>query len=74
MGVSEINKTSFNAFPNPTNSFLNLSEKAMYSVHDISGRVVVSPVFTNTIDVSNLTPGVYFISNAEGNTNTFVKH
>jgi len=74
VGVSEINKTSFNAFPNPTNSFLNLSEKAMYSVHDISGRVVVSPVFTNTIDVSNLTPGVYFISNAEGNTNTFVKH
>ncbi len=53
-------------YPNPTKGILNISgfEKANVAVYSISGKLVAEYVdFSgNTIDISNLTNGIYFIN------------
>ncbi len=59
---------NFSIYPNPVNHVLNIVAKNGiiindFSVTDLNGRVVASgKVIDNSVDVSNLSPGVYFVS------------
>jgi hypothetical protein len=53
-------------YPNPTTREIVLSETIDFAIYDVSGRR--TKVFRNTksADVSDLTPGIYFIKPAQG--------
>lgn len=75
VGVKEVAQASFSVYPNPANSMLNVTEKSQYDVMDMMGRVVATTAAnTKTIDVSSLTPGMYFIRNTDGAIAPFVKN
>ncbi|WP_333808863.1 T9SS-dependent choice-of-anchor J family protein [Flavobacterium sp.] len=76
-------KNNFSIYPNPVNNVLNISLKNemtinSLSITDLNGRVVVSINSSSTsIDVSNLSSGVYFVSietNEGKGTSKFVKN
>jgi hypothetical protein len=63
--VSEIDKGDVKVYPNPTNDFLylnNLVNSTSVSIVDVSGRQVYNKqILENTIDVSKLKAGIYFM-------------
>lgn len=67
LGVDDITANDLKLFPNPAENFLNLEtsfqlNNAIYSVFTVEGkRVLNGKLNTNTIDVSNLATGNYFI-------------
>ncbi len=71
-GINTISKTDqqFTVYPNPAADKLFLksnkatSEKTSYSIIDVSGRVLLAASFVNdeSIDISMLSNGIYFIS------------
>lgn len=65
-------------YPNPTNSVLNISAKETTNIKIVTvlGTVVSTQQLhagENTIDVSDLVNGIYFIQNANGGAVKFVK-
>ncbi len=65
-------------YPNPTNSVLNVEAKENTNIKIVNmlGAAVVTQKLSegnNSINVSNLTNGVYFISNDKGGVAKFVK-
>ena len=76
-GVNETETpTLMNLYPNPASKMVNVSinKSAQVEIYNIMGQNVKSVkghAGVNTIDVSNLTPGVYFMSIGE-NTQKFV--
>lgn len=76
-------KNNFSFYPNPVNNVLNISVKSEMTINnlsitDLNGRVVYSSsAAINSIDVSDLSSGVYFISietNEGKGTAKFVKN
>lgn len=75
-------KSNFSIYPNPVNNVLNISVKNemtinSLSITDLNGRVVSTSSSSSTIDVSNLSSGVYFVSietNEGKGTSKFVKN
>jgi hypothetical protein len=60
-------KNKINIFPNPANDFIKLSniDQANIVITDITGKVVLNQVNVSedaSINISNLTSGVYFVS------------
>lgn len=47
-------------FPNPTNNILNI-ESSFYEIYDLTGKLIISGKSQSQIDVSNLSPGTYFL-------------
>ncbi len=73
--VSENTIFEMVVYPNPTNGILNIKGTVNDEIQilDLSGRVISKHFKTNTIDVSNLSKGVYYIKT--GNTfASFVKN
>jgi hypothetical protein len=78
------NTTLFEIYPNPTNNVLNVNlnnyKNAQIQVIDITGKILFTTNTTqtvNSVDVSELTKGVYFIkitSNNQTTTKQFVKN
>lgn len=65
-------------YPNPTNSVLNIAAKTNTNIKIVSvlGTVVSTQQLhtgNNTIDVSNLVNGIYFIQDANGGAVKFIK-
>lgn len=65
--IADFNLVNVSAFPNPTNSALNVVadvQNGAIVATDLSGRKVVSEVFNGkaTINVANLSVGTYFIN------------
>lgn len=66
-GIDEISVSGLMIYPNPANEVLyiqNLNGGSQYVVMDISGKVVLnqnSVSMNSSIDISNLTPGVYIL-------------
>jgi len=75
-------KNNFSIYPNPVNNVLNISVKNemtinSLSITDLNGRVVSTSSSSTSIDVSNLSSGVYFVSietNEGKGTSKFVKN
>ena len=80
LGVEEFNKTSFEAYPNPSNASWTIKSKNIaitsVTVFDVLGKRVVSLSPNNTktvIDGSNLKPGLYFAQIKTNNGSSSVK-
>lgn len=80
LSLSDFNFNQFITFPNPATSTLNIRptlpnlEKII--VYSISGKLLIELPFEKQVDVSHLTPGIYFIeiSSPQGkSTQKFVK-
>ena len=67
LGVDEFTlNTNFSMFPNPAKDQVNFSKKDDYMVYDVSGRLVKQATNTQSINISDLTPGLYLINNSNG--------
>lgn len=73
VGIADFNLINVKAYPNPTNSTLNIVadiQNGALNVTDLSGRKVLANTFSTkaTVDVSTLSVGTYFVTlqNAQG--------
>lgn len=70
------NDVTYTVYPNPTEGLINLEVEGNHnaSIVDLNGRVLNAIVVNGftTVDVSNLSNGVYFI-NIDGNMTKFIK-
>ena len=62
------NEDTFTIFPNPTTRTVFMNENTDVALYDMTGKRIMVKRNTSELDVSNLTPGSYFIQNAEGKT------
>ncbi len=71
---SPVRSTSFRLFPNPANSFISFNGFAQASdkhfrIADLSGNILFEgDTYNNSIDVSNLSSGMYFLHVSAGDT------
>ncbi len=76
-GINEANNTGVNIFPNPTTGkvFITGAETAKVNVYNATGTKVASfsEFINNTIDLSDLENGIYFISVVKENETTINK-
>ncbi|WP_299129135.1 T9SS type A sorting domain-containing protein [uncultured Winogradskyella sp.] len=79
LSTEEFSRTQGSIFPNPASSTLNINanisnEKA--SVYDLSGKLLFTKAVSgslNSIDVSQLTAGMYFLRLENGSSFKFIK-
>lgn len=57
---------SFQIFPNPVSRELFLSEVSDIAIYDINGKRIRVARNVQSVDVSDLTAGIYFVQNAKG--------
>ena len=69
VGVKEnMSELNFNLYPNPTNSMINISDdknqlqNSYIEIKNYLGQTVYSNSFTNQINLSNLSNGMYFLT------------
>ncbi len=63
VGVSEMETTGLNLFPNPAQDYISIAEEfQLLQIYNVNGGLVLSMQENQShIDVSNLSSGVYFI-------------
>ncbi|MEO6425830.1 MAG: T9SS type A sorting domain-containing protein [Bacteroidia bacterium] len=68
-------KNSIKVYPNPTTHklFIDGFSEAKLTISDLVGKVLISENNTNTIDVSSLNPGIYFLHISSGNEQSVMK-
>ncbi|MEM1325331.1 MAG: alkaline phosphatase PhoX [Bacteroidota bacterium] len=64
--TTEAEEELFSIYPNPTTRFLYLNKTTDVAIYDASGKRVLVARNTNEVNVSNLTQGIYFVQNADG--------
>lgn len=62
----------FQIYPNPAFRTLKMNNHYDVSIYDATGNLVLTKAKTNTVNISNLKPGVYFIRNEKGQTNKLI--
>lgn len=72
LDLEEHDLGSFMVYPNPTEDRLNVSVNGTYSITNLMGQTVLTGQDSNSIDISCLPQGIYFI-NIEGVTRKFIK-
>ncbi len=70
--IKDTMSESFNVYPNPTSREINLNKEMDAAIYNISGQRLKVVRDTKTINVSDLTPGIYFIQNTEGKSVKFI--
>lgn len=62
-GIDGVENANITLYPNPVNSILHIDAQSIQevSVLDVNGRTVMTEQNTNTIDMSTLANGVYFV-------------
>ena len=80
LGIDDLNQLDISIYPNPTSDTVNIdssSSQLKVVVFDILGKQVLNKPNTNSVDVSSLSKGAYFIKVSDGiNTSTkkFIKN
>ena len=65
--VNENSNLSFNIYPNPVKDVLTIEgEYTSTNIYDVYGKLVLTTDHQNTIDVTALNSGVYFINITTG--------
>jgi hypothetical protein len=59
---------AFQMYPNPATRTLYFNERTDVAIYDVNGKRMNVYRQVEDIDISHLTPGVYFVQNAEGST------
>lgn len=59
----EVSVSEFKIYPNPANTFISIGQKPadLIQVYSISGKLLKQSTKSNTLQVSDLAPGVYLI-------------
>ena len=79
-GIDDLNQLDISIYPNPTSDtvYINSSSSQLKAVvFDILGKQVLNKPNTNSVDVSSLSKGAYFIKVSDGiksSTKRFVKN
>ena len=72
--VTHYTENRINLFPNPTTDYLYFSKEAKFEIMDIQGRVLLrSEKPVQSVNVSHLKAGVYFIKFECGRVGKFIK-
>ena len=79
VGLEALAQIGWNVYPNPANDqlFIDVNEAVNVSIIDMTGKMIQQEELkpgNNIIQVSSLTPGVYFIKSANGANVKFVKN
>lgn len=64
-GINNLSNISSEIFPNPAHSVINISSEIKtgnFEIIDLTGKVVSSGKFQNSIDISSLKQGVYLVN------------
>lgn len=61
LGTSEIQHSKISLHPNPVKNTINLSEKANVEIYNSAGQKLKSAKQSKSVDVSNLSKGIYVI-------------
>lgn len=74
VGLAEqlVSTNGFSVYPNPVSRELSLSVISDIAIYNAEGKRVKVARNTKTVDVSDLTSGIYFVKNAEGQTRKLV--
>jgi len=78
LGVEDNTNISFSIYPNPVQDILNLESQQpieRVKIYNLQGQLIMEK-YTNSIDVSNLTTGLYFVQvtvNGKTITKKFIK-
>ncbi len=62
----------FEMYPNPATRTLYFSQRTDIAIYDVNGKRMEVYRAVEDIDISHLNPGVYFVRNAEGDTQKLV--
>lgn len=71
--------TDFSIYPNPTNNILNIigngivPNSTQINVYNTLGQIVLSTSYTNQIDISSLSSGLYFLNIKYNSNNKILK-
>ncbi|MCE3280258.1 MAG: hypothetical protein K0S44_2449 [Bacteroidetes bacterium] len=75
--TEENNGNSFSFYPNPSDNTITFSSKETIQIRIINmlGEVIIQTLITDdsTIDLSELSKGIYFIQNEKGGSRKFIK-
>jgi len=78
LGISDFEQTPLNVFPDPASDvlYITLNNDSNVTMLDVSGKLI-QPLFlkegTTGVDVSHLSPGIYFIQSINTKTIRFIK-
>ena len=64
VGITEQSEISVKLLPIPADNYLNISTSSHFSYYkivDITGKVILEDDYTNVINISNLSAGIYFL-------------
>lgn len=77
VGLDDIKTDMFRVYPNPTSTMINveMANASAVRLFDVSGKLLkeLNGASFYTIDVTDLTPGMYMIESAEGAKAKFIK-
>ena len=75
VSTTTLNSSNISIFPNPTSSYLTISNGINYSFEIVNtlGELVLTAQHTNSIDVSTLSNGVYFLKSTQNQTSIIKK-
>lgn len=76
LGIDELSLNNFMIYPNPTSNFLFLkgnNDIQSVEIFDTNGKKLTSKMRANTVDVSELSAGMYFIKINNTETFKFIK-
>jgi hypothetical protein len=76
LGLNEFDSNNFSIYPNPTTNILyisNLNAPELVEVFDLNAKKLIEKQNSNTVDVSQLTTGVYIVKINQKATLQFIK-
>jgi Glycosyl hydrolase catalytic core/Secretion system C-terminal sorting domain/F5/8 type C domain len=76
LGTNDFFDSKFNIYPNPTADSLNIAGDqvvALLQIYDANGKQLITQKNSNTVDVSALSTGVYFVKINNKETIKFIK-
>jgi hypothetical protein len=78
LGVGNFNKNSINIYPNPATYQINISNITVvksFEIFNANGKVILKSdkLISNSIDISNLSSGIYFLKLGSMETVKFIK-
>lgn len=76
LGVNEFTSNKFSIFPNPTSDILHITSKndiESLEIYDLNGRQLIKKTGVNSVDISELSKGAYFIKLNDKETVKFIK-
>lgn len=68
----EFNGDAFQIYPNPTSRELHFNEVTDVAIYDANGKRVAVYRDTDQVDVTEFPAGIYYVKNAEGNTQKLI--